>query len=572
MTQSQEKKSEIPADLEDRVGQRIAVDKFKGTIRYVGPVATSKKASTVWLGIEWDDLNRGKNDGSVTTSDGTQHRYFTCADGKGSFIKPIKANFGRDLLSVILDRFSLDSLEDDIKEQEQIASDSAYKIEFVGWDKSVRRQCNLLQKTSLYIEELDVTHIDMNKLKELRETVPEVAIIDIRHNMITSLTTWPALRVLGDTLKEINLSHNPLNCVDFKTIRALFDAQNGFNQTTFPNLQKLCMNNCRSATFNPWQFVYLLAMNGCVPQLKELELCVNKLSHFKLPSHIVNNELDGDPSASGDDTAVDGTKIGQMLSHLSEVNIGENPCGDWIEIGDVWGHCASLSRLQCSYMSIEQIVYRKGIFDSVMRIWSRNNEWKELKVFDELNLFPSLHQLNFVQNSFEQSYGHSTLRDFAIAKIAELRVCNSSVVNAKERNDAEMFYLKWIAKQIGNKRREEEQEMKETQIDALYPRYIELSRKHGAINLDKNVQEKLLAVTVTIRSMDPRSITAKPVEKKLPTAMTVAQLKLLCKRLFKLNPQHQRLMYREVGTQAFPDDLFDDTRSLAFYNIKDGME
>merc|ERR1712228_1102130 len=148
----------------------------------------------------------------------------------------------------------------------------------------------------------------------------------------------------------------------------------------------------------------------------------------------------------------------------------------------------------------------------------------------------------------------------------------------------EVFYLKWITKQIAqnNKNKEEEEEVKENDDDAndaamqkiekLYPRYIELVKKHGAMNLNKKVAEKLLAVTVTIKSMDPESITAKPVEKKLPTAMTVAQLKMLCKRLFKLKPQYQRLMYREKKSQSFPDDMYDDTRPLSFYNIKDGME
>merc|ERR1712113_46170 len=91
------------------------------------------------------------------------------------------------------------------------------------------------------------------------------------------------------------------------------------------------------------------------------------------------------------------------------------------------------------------------------------------------------------------------------------------------------------------------------------------------MDMDKKITEKLMAIAVTLRSMDPESITAKPVEKKLPTAMTVAQLKMLCKRLFGLKPQYQRLMYRE-GSQSLPDDMYDDTRSLSFYNIKDGME
>ena len=159
-------------------------------------------------------------------------------------------------------------------------------------------------------------------------------------------------------------------------------------------------------------------------------------------------------------------------------------------------------------------------------------------------------------------------------------------MNAKERHDAELFYLKWIAKQVAlNKEKEKDndndndtEETKDgddaemARIEKLYPRYIELTKKHGAMNFNKKVAEKLSAVTITLKSMDPESITSKPVEKKLPTAMTVAQLKMLCKRLFKLQPQYQRLMFREKGSGGFPDDMYDDTKSLSFYNIKDGME
>mgnify|MGYP003385727413 FL=1 len=35
------------------IGQRILdADEFRGTIRYIGPVASAKKASDIWLGIK----------------------------------------------------------------------------------------------------------------------------------------------------------------------------------------------------------------------------------------------------------------------------------------------------------------------------------------------------------------------------------------------------------------------------------------------------------------------------------------------------------------------------------------
>jgi tubulin-specific chaperone E len=52
------------------VGTRFVLSGYIGTIRYVGEVDGT---SGVWLGVEWDDQNRGKHDG---IKDGK--RYFSC--------------------------------------------------------------------------------------------------------------------------------------------------------------------------------------------------------------------------------------------------------------------------------------------------------------------------------------------------------------------------------------------------------------------------------------------------------------------------------------------------------------
>ena len=52
------------------VGARINLNNYIGTIKYVGPV---NNTTGIWLGVDWDDPERGKHDGS---KDGKQ--YFTC--------------------------------------------------------------------------------------------------------------------------------------------------------------------------------------------------------------------------------------------------------------------------------------------------------------------------------------------------------------------------------------------------------------------------------------------------------------------------------------------------------------
>lgn len=54
---------------EDKVGSRIECAGYYGTVKYIGPVEGHKG---LWLGVDWDDPERGKHNGTVN---GVQ--YFT---------------------------------------------------------------------------------------------------------------------------------------------------------------------------------------------------------------------------------------------------------------------------------------------------------------------------------------------------------------------------------------------------------------------------------------------------------------------------------------------------------------
>ena len=47
------------------LNQKVICDGFIGTIRYIGPLHDPKSNNDTWIGIEWDDDFRGKNNGSV---------------------------------------------------------------------------------------------------------------------------------------------------------------------------------------------------------------------------------------------------------------------------------------------------------------------------------------------------------------------------------------------------------------------------------------------------------------------------------------------------------------------------
>ena len=73
-------------------GQRVRDrEGSAGTVRYVGPVAASKKAGAVFVGVEWDDPGRGKHGGTVGGV-----AYFAAAHPTGgSLVKPSLLTRGR---------------------------------------------------------------------------------------------------------------------------------------------------------------------------------------------------------------------------------------------------------------------------------------------------------------------------------------------------------------------------------------------------------------------------------------------------------------------------------------------
>ena len=86
------------------VGQRVQTadgDGFRGTVRYSGSVAGQKGE---WVGVEWDDVSRGKHDGNTGG-----HKYFEChVAGAGTFVRSHKIQGGPTLLEALKIQYQAD--------------------------------------------------------------------------------------------------------------------------------------------------------------------------------------------------------------------------------------------------------------------------------------------------------------------------------------------------------------------------------------------------------------------------------------------------------------------------------
>uniref|UniRef100_A0A8C0MFP0 Tubulin-specific chaperone E n=1 Tax=Canis lupus familiaris TaxID=9615 RepID=A0A8C0MFP0_CANLF len=116
----------------DVIGRRVEVNGEHATVRFSGIVPP---VAGLWLGVEWDNPERGKHDGS---HDGTV--YFKCRHPTGgSFIRPNKVNFGVDFLTAVKNRYVLeDAPEEDGKGQIIIIGNKP--VETIGFDSIIKQQ------------------------------------------------------------------------------------------------------------------------------------------------------------------------------------------------------------------------------------------------------------------------------------------------------------------------------------------------------------------------------------------------------------------------------------------------
>ncbi|KAH9262801.1 hypothetical protein BASA82_000172 [Batrachochytrium salamandrivorans] len=98
------------------IGSRVRFQDKRGTIRYVGQVASnSRQPDREWFGVEWDYDNQGLHDGSLfDLESGSTTTYFHCPQTRGSFIKLEKAVLPQTLALAVEQRYESPNLVGEI--------------------------------------------------------------------------------------------------------------------------------------------------------------------------------------------------------------------------------------------------------------------------------------------------------------------------------------------------------------------------------------------------------------------------------------------------------------------------
>ncbi|KAI4832471.1 hypothetical protein KUCAC02_015438 [Chaenocephalus aceratus] len=216
--------------------------------------ATSKSfRSGLWYGVEWDNPERGKHDGS---HEGVQ--YFTSPAGicftlarrnpkGGSFVRPANVSFGVDFLTVVRQEYTID--REEVLSQE--ISISSRKLE---WGKVKERSYENLPSVLLARSEVNGAGAD----GEIRETTPYVQWLDMCGTLLSCWEDVAAITQQLEHLEGLHLSNN----------RLLSPLKSRLSAGLSAAIRTLALNNCDLTGLRP---------EGVLQSLKNLNVSSNPL-------------------------------------------------------------------------------------------------------------------------------------------------------------------------------------------------------------------------------------------------------------------------------------------------------
>ncbi|XP_037546358.1 tubulin-specific chaperone E [Nematolebias whitei] len=237
---------ELPADP---VGRRVSCGGERATVRYVGPVPPTPG---LWLGVEWDNAERGKHDGS---HGGVQ--YFTCRHPKGgSFVRPAKASFGVDFLTALQRTYEFNT-EEVLSEEITVSSK---KLEWLAVEA---RRFESLPAVMLNCQEVN----GPGAPGEIRKTTPNVRWLDLSGSLLSSWEEVSSITEQLEKLEGLQLSNNRLRLPSDPSAHC----------QAFSNLTVLALNSCMLT----WLQVLECAVMW--PQLENLSLENNNITELHRP-------------------------------------------------------------------------------------------------------------------------------------------------------------------------------------------------------------------------------------------------------------------------------------------------
>lgn len=405
------------------------------------------------------------------------------------------------------------------------------EIAFVGFDRVALIQKELRQLTSIDLSGMKIGSVG-DFSADLKNDLRKISIMNLAENLLD----WHQVVALVDhipSLRELILTKNKLGSYkdDFQKDeppkRILSSLTLGYSEYTWTTLIGI--------------------LNRIWHRIDSLDLWKSDLTDEKM---ILVEYSD---------------TTHRIISSIKSLRLSHNKFTtiNWVDnLGPITG-LVELDLSSCDLKSIEindEIVHKLA---SLQTLNISNNQIASWESVSSLNRLSSLASLICHQNPFFLS--EKLAKPLTIGRIAKLKFLNREEVNTRIRRDSEILYLRKISLEYYSIKDDEMRQFTE-----YHPRFKELAEIYGIPenpNLDK-VANKYVHVSLHYQDLK--------IAKKLPLDMRISNLRMLCKRLFKLRSNSSvRIICHNIKERHQDDiqyELDRDAQTLSFFSVVDGCE
>lgn len=525
---------------------------YRGTVAYVGSVASASDPSQIYAGIIWDDVQRGKHNGTVVCrTTGKLVSHFVCRHPTAaSFVKISKIDAGTVLTpAILLERYvDLDSTErvapgNILPHTAATASGKNNKpIEFLG-ELKIRKyqQVPDLKTLSLRLSGLS----GMNAEADWTRCAQHVQTLDLAGNLFCDWNILGQVLACFPALETLSLASNRLG-----------DLTNTQDDTFFelaskqePALRVLNLRDCHIRSVQT-----LLCLGRLLPQLHEVGMGQAQITDMDVT--IASDLTQALPNLKVLDVSegkLESRHVQALsaLPGLESLSLDDNPIDEWSVVASGF---VSLSHLQLAGTKISSWSALEGLRDC-----------------------PRLQSLRLRSTPLTESLGTAAARSQLIARFPSLLVLNASPVSVMERQEAERRYVANVTRLLKNQPGNDKDA-----ILVQHPTYARLAQEHSTVL--ESIQAEAMGnncmgngsnhwsdslATVTIRSMAAQSCEQPPLVRRLPATLTVGKVKALLARHFGLDWDLQELSLQNTE-ESIPTVLDEDDQSLVYFDVADG--
>ncbi|CAD7942030.1 unnamed protein product [Amoebophrya sp. A120] len=550
---------DTPSAAELEVGSRLYVGGNLATIRW-GPEVLPGQGEDRWFGVEYDEVGKGKHDG---THNGI--RRFTCPEKTGSFVKVQKVSPPLSFGEALQSKYSDEEVPLEFHDHAKARSRS---VEFVGRAEVVARMqnfqslCEINLSSCLIGDSRNCLQRSCTSSAAIGSAssdparggfaFPNLQRLSLDHNLITSWSTLADIWTGCPQLAFLSVTGNRL-------ARPTIAKASTPGPTANPSSNPDTSDGSGIAAFDESR----TPLPPC-PSLRALVLNETGVGWDAMPTHLFSELEELHVRANGWERLAE--DLPERLPCLAHVQLEDNCLQSWDQTLEVLQRLPRLRSVNVSGNQLTDETLRLGaaLPPTVTSVSCSNNLIRDWKTIAWLISHTGLRQLVVSDNPI----GHAqALRQIVLALMPSLNRLNASEITSRERVNAERMFLSlWANGSISEiLEAVDPAQLHRKRLEAVHGEgfvYQKTAENTGGSAFGANLME------LTLQPAGGSILHLPPLRKKIPGTISIAELKTFCHNCFQrlLPVKEMRLAVVNPGDPiALPFAEDDDAREVCFY-------